>query len=146
MAEENNGSTDADRPSAGKRVLVVEDETTIRETVGALLTSEGYEVITAADGSEALTQAQQASPDVIILDLGLPSTDPGAGQFDGFGVMQWLGVRLPKFIPVIVLTARQDETTRRQAAALGATAFVAKPFAPKDLLAAVQEVVAKRSG
>jgi two-component system alkaline phosphatase synthesis response regulator PhoP len=145
MVEDKISPTDATRTPPCKKVLVVEDESTIRETVSQILLSEGFEVITAADGSEALSQAQQASPDVIVLDIGLPSTDPGAGQFDGFGVMQWLGVRLPKFIPVIVLTARQDDATRRQAEALGSAAFLAKPFAPKDLLTAVQKAVAGRS-
>lgn len=140
MAATNNAPTGASGASAGKRILVVEDEAIIRETVRQLLTSEGYDVVTAEDGSEALTQAKQTSPDAIILDIGLPSAEPGAGQFDGFGVMQWLALRLPKVIPVIVLTARQDEATRRRAESLGASRFLAKPFAPKDLISAVREV------
>ena len=141
MAETAGRPADVPFAPAGKTVLVVEDEKTVRESVSLLLTSEGYQVVTAVDGSEALTQAQQTSPDLIILDLGLPSADPGAGQFDGFAVMQWLGVRLPKFIPVVVLTARQDDATRRQAEALGVTAFMAKPFAPGELLATVRKAI-----
>jgi len=141
LFEDNHGEKQTPAVLAGKRVLVVEDEANIRETVSQLLAWEGCEVITAADGSEALTQAQQASPDVIILDLGLPSADPGGGQFDGFGVMKWLDLRLPRRIPVIVLTARQDEVTRRQAEALGASVFLAKPFSPGDLTAAVHKVI-----
>ena len=142
MAQASHRASDAAGASGKARILLVEDETTIREAVCQLLKAEGYEVLTASDGSEALTTAQEASPQLIILDLGLPSAEPGAGQFDGFGVMQWLSVRLPKFIPVIVFTARQDESTRRQAQAMGAAAFLAKPFDPKELMSAVQKILA----
>lgn len=141
MAERSKAGVKVPIAAVGKRVLVVEDDVNIRESVRQLLAYEGYEVITAADGSEALTQAQQASPDVIILDLGLPSADPGGGQFDGFGVMKWLDLRLPRRIPVIVLTARQDEETRRQAEALGASVFLTKPFRQGDLAAALRDVM-----
>jgi len=138
MVEAGSRSPAAPEALAGKRVLVVEDEANIRETVAQLLTHEGCDVILASDGSEAITQARQASPDVIILDLGLPSSDPGGAQFDGFEVMKWLDMRLPIRIPVVVLTAQQDEATRRQAEAFGASVFVAKPFKPLDLKVALR--------
>jgi CheY-like chemotaxis protein len=121
--------------------LIVEDEDNIRESVRMLLAWEGCEIITAADGSEALAQAQQASPDVMVLDLGLPSPDPAGGQFDGFAVMRWLDLRLLRRIPVVVLTARQDEAARSQAKTLGATEFLVKPFDPGDLTVAVRRAV-----
>jgi CheY-like chemotaxis protein len=103
------------------------------------LRSEGFEVNSAVDGAEALAQAQLIVPDVIVLDLTLPSMEAGAGQLDGFGVLKWLSLRLPKSIPVIILTGRQDESTRREAEALGASAFIGKPFLPRDLLGAVRQ-------
>jgi CheY-like chemotaxis protein len=138
MVEASSTDPEAPEALAGKRVLVVEDEANVRDAVSQLLTHEGCKVIMAADGSEAIAQARQASPDVIILDLGLPSADPGGAQFDGFEVMRWLDMRLPTRIPVVVLTARQDEATRRQAEALGASMFVAKPFKPLDLKVALR--------
>ncbi len=142
MADRSNSAAQGDKSLAGKRILVVEDDPNVRKAVGQLLAAEGCEVATATDGAEALAQAQQVLPDVIILDLSLPSPDPGGGQFDGFAVMKWLELRLPKAIPVIVLTGRQDEATRREAEAMGARAFMGKPFSARDLVAAIRDVIA----
>jgi CheY-like chemotaxis protein len=129
-------------PPTGKRILVVEDESIVRRTVTHLLTEHGYDVIGAVDGSEAVTQAQNMAPDLIVLDLGLPQ-DPFAGaNFDGFGVMQWLNRRLEGHaIPVVVLTARQDAESRRRAIELGASVYLTKPFKPGDLIEAIRVVL-----
>jgi DNA-binding response OmpR family regulator len=136
---------EAARAGSHHRVLVVEDDATTRKLVGQILIREGYEVATAADGAEAISQAKRLLPDVMILDLALPSTDPGAGQFDGFGVLRWLDLQLPKRVPTIVLTCRQDEAARREAEALGVDRFITKPFAYDELTMAVREAVNRRS-
>ncbi len=123
------------------RVLVVEDDRTTRELVSQLLNRAGYDVIAVADGSEALTEASRFSPQVIVLDLMLPSTEPGGGQFDGFGVLKWLNMRLARPIPAMVLTCRQDEPSRRLAASLGASKYLTKPFKHQELLDAIQDLM-----
>ena len=129
-------------PAQRKRILVVEDERVIRSALATLLTDQGYEVLSAADGSEAMTMAQSQLPDLILLDLGLPSDPFSGGNFDGFGVMQWLQRRITeKQIPVIVLTARQDKTNRQRAFDLGASVFLTKPFVPEELFKAIRIVL-----
>jgi DNA-binding response OmpR family regulator len=130
---------------SNNRVLIVEDDATTRKLVSQILVREGYEVTTAADGAEAICQAKRLLPDVMILDLALPSMDPGAGQFDGFGVLRWLDLQLPKSIPTIILTCRQDENARCEADALGVQRYITKPFRCEELTAAVGEVINRRS-
>jgi DNA-binding response OmpR family regulator len=125
-----------------KRILVVEDDRVVQRAVRDLLMAEGYEVLAALDGSEGMTQAQHAEPDLILLDLGLPSDPFGGGNFDGFGVMQWLGRRMTdKRVPIIVLTARHDQESRRRAFEFGASAYLTKPFQPPELLKAIRIVL-----
>ena len=114
----------------------------VRSVLATLLTDQGYEVLSAVDGSEAMTMAQNQLPDLILLDLGLPSDPFGGGNFDGFGVMQWLRRRITgKQIPVIILTARQDKATRQRAYDLGASVFLTKPFVPEELFKAIRIVL-----
>jgi CheY-like chemotaxis protein len=141
MADNDNSPAQTGTTLAGRRVLVVEDDPNVRKAVGQLLAAEGCEIAMAADGAEGLAQAQQVLPEVIILDLSLPSADPWGGDFDGFGVMTWLERRLGRALPVVVLTGRQDEATRRQAEAKGVSAFITKPFNPRDLVAAVRNAL-----
>jgi len=127
---------------SGKRILVVEDDRVVQRAVRDLLVTEGYEVLAALDGSEGMMQAQHAAPDLILLDLGLPSDPFGGGNFDGFGVMEWLGRRMrDKRIPIIILTARHDEESRRHAFESGASAYLTKPFKPQELLKAIRIVL-----
>jgi DNA-binding response OmpR family regulator len=136
MESSPNGGSEAF--STAKRVLVVEDERITRRTLERLLASQGYNISTAVDGSEALAEAQHNPPDLILLDLGLPSDPFGGGNFDGFGVMQWLNRRMPdKKIPIIVLTARQDAASRKTAYELGASLYMTKPFHPEELFKAI---------
>jgi two-component system OmpR family response regulator len=122
------------------RVLVVEDDRITSRLVSLILLREGYEVAAAGDGSEALMEAKRFSPDVMVLDLMLPSAEPGGGQFDGFGVLEWLNMRLSKPTPTIVLTCRQDEAARRLADSLGVRRYLTKPFRAQDLISAVYEL------
>jgi chemosensory pili system protein ChpA (sensor histidine kinase/response regulator) len=142
-AGDESDGTETTRAVPHTRVLVVEDDATTRKLVSQLLVREGYEVATAADGVEAIVQAKRVLPDLMILDLALPSMDPGAGQFDGFGVLRWLDLQLPKIVPTIVLTCRQDEAARGLANALGVRRFLTKPFRAQDLMTAVREVTSR---
>lgn len=123
----------ADLADAGRRrrVLVIDDEPTVREVVSRYLERDGYVVDAAADGEEARELLRQA-PDLVILDLMLPGMD---------GLAFLRDVRQAGSIPVIVLTARTDETDRVVGLELGADDYVVKPFSPRELVARVRSVL-----
>jgi DNA-binding response OmpR family regulator len=124
------------------KVLVVDDDATTRQLLNQLLTREGFTVATAADGADAIVEAKRFGPDAMILDLMLPSPDPGGGQLDGFGILRWLEMQSLKAFPIIVLTCRQDEEARRLADSLGAVRYFTKPFRTQELVAAINSVIA----
>ena len=117
------------------RVLVVEDDPTVAEVVVAYLEREGYDVTWLTDGAEGLAHALAAEPDLVILDLMLPSVD-------GLEVCRRLRATAP--VPVIMLTARGDEDDRIMGLDLGADDYVAKPFSPRELVARVKAVLRRR--
>jgi DNA-binding response OmpR family regulator len=119
------------REPAG-RVLVVDDEPMVREVVTSYLERDGYQVDATGDGSTALDMARARPPDLLILDVMLPSKD-------GFSVLQEL--RKTSSVPVILLTARTDETDRVLGLELGADDYVVKPFSPRELTARVRSVL-----
>jgi two-component system KDP operon response regulator KdpE len=110
----------------GARVLVVDDEPQIQRVLRPSLTASGYEVIEATTGRQALAAVREHSPDIIILDLGLP-------DMDGKEVLRKL--RILARTPVIVLSARDRESEKIAALDLGADDYVEKPFAMGELLA-----------
>jgi CheY-like chemotaxis protein len=116
-----------------RRLLVVDDDATIREMLDMVLVSEGYEVITAAHGAAALTLVDQIRPDVILLDMKMPI-------MDGWEFLRQYRRRPGAKVPIVVLTAAQDDT--RRAADVGAQAYIAKPFAIDDLIRAVDRCLA----
>jgi two-component system KDP operon response regulator KdpE len=111
---------------SGARVLVVDDEPQIQRVLRPSLTASGYEVLEAATGREALATVSANSPDLVILDLGLP-------DMDGKEVLRKL--RILTRTPVIVLSARDRESEKIAALDLGADDYVEKPFAMGELLA-----------
>ena len=117
--------------SAG-RVLVVDDEPMVREVVTRYLERDGFKVDATGDGLAALELARAREPDLLILDVMLPSKD-------GFSVLQEL--RKTSSVPVILLTARADETDRVLGLELGADDYVVKPFSPRELSARVRSVL-----
>jgi two-component system, OmpR family, response regulator ResD len=119
------------------RVLVVEDDPTVREVVVRYLEREGLSVEAVADGETALASAGAAWPDLVVLDLMLP-------RVDGFEVCRRLRAHAP--VPVIMLTARGDEDDRVIGLELGADDYVAKPFSPRELTARVKAVLRRASG
>lgn len=119
------------------RVLVVDDEPRIVQLVRDYLERAGFAVSTARDGREALMRARQDRPDLIVLDLGLP-------ELDGLEVTRRL--RRDSGVPIIMLTARDDETDKVVGLELGADDYVAKPFSPRELTARVRAVLRRHAG
>jgi len=116
-------------------ILVVDDEPKITQLVRDYLESAGFGVVTAGDGREALMRAHTEHPDLVILDLGLP-------QLDGLDVTRSL--RRDGDLPIIMLTARDDETDKLIGLELGADDYVTKPFSPRELVARVRAVLRRR--
>lgn len=115
-----------------KQILVVEDERRIAQIVRDYLERAGYRVTIASGGPEALASARARLPDLIVLDLGLP-------QMDGLEVTRKL--RKESNVPIIMLTARVDESDKLVGLELGADDYVTKPFSPKELVARVRTVL-----
>ena len=111
------------------RILVVEDQDSIRRMIEALVQARGYEVTAVSSGAKAIDVAMTDPPDMVLLDLNLP------GQYDGFDVCQRLrsdpGTRS---VPVVIISAMDDDASRARATAAGATAYYTKPFSPIALL------------
>lgn len=120
-----------------KVVLVVDDEPKIVEVVGDYLRTAGFSVTTAADGEGAIALAKARPPDLVVLDLGLPG-------LDGLDVARELRRASP--VPIIMLTARREETDRVVGLELGADDYLVKPFSPRELVARVRAVLRRAEG
>jgi two-component system, OmpR family, KDP operon response regulator KdpE len=118
------------------RVLLVDDDATLRQTLGIGLRAAGHEVLIAADGRTALDAARDDRPDIVVLDLGLP-------DLSGFDVLRRL--RAWSTVPVVVLSARAESSEKVEALDLGADDYVTKPFGMEELLARVR-AAARRAG
>jgi DNA-binding response OmpR family regulator len=124
------GSNAAAAP--GAQLLLVEDEESIGSLVRAYLEQTGYRVAWVRSGEDALATLDQLRPSVVILDIGLP------GQ-DGFDVCR--GIRARSTVPILMLTARDEEADRVAGLELGADDYVAKPFSPRELAARVKALL-----
>ena len=118
-------------------ILVVDDEKHIVELVELYLSKEGFRVISAADGAEALERVRQEGPSLVILDIMLP-------EVDGLDVLREL--RKTGGIPVIMLTAREGEVDKVVGLELGADDYLTKPFSPRELVARVKAVLRRVEG
>ena len=121
----------------GQKVLVVEDESSIREVVKLYLKRAGYEVRVAKDGLEAIEALTKEMPDLIVLDLMLP-------HVDGMEITRWLRERGD--VPIIMLTARREEADRIAGLEMGADDYVVKPFSPQELVSRVRAVLRRTYG
>ena len=114
------------------KVLVIEDERPIAEIIAFNLSKAGFDVAVAFDGEAGLLNARQETPDVIILDIMLP-------QLDGFAVCR--AVRSFSTVPIIMLTAKDEEVDKVLGLEIGADDYVTKPFSPRELIARVKAVL-----
>lgn len=118
-----------------KRILLVDDEKDMVFAVKMQLEAENFEVLTAADGQEALDKTHRDKPDLIILDVMLP-------KIDGYKVCRMLKFdKKYKNIPIIVLTARVQETDKKVGYEVGADVYLTKPFEPKVLIEHINQLL-----
>lgn len=117
---------------AGKMILVVDDEPQITELLNSYLTKEGYSVTDAADGEAALEAYRREQPDLILLDLMLP-------KLNGYEVCR--EIRAESRVPIIMLTARDEEPDKIVGLELGADDYITKPFSPREVVARVRAVL-----
>jgi DNA-binding response OmpR family regulator len=115
-----------------RTILVVDDEPTLRETLGEVLAADGYEVVTAADGREALLRFRERQPDLVVLDLMLPLLS---------GIEVCRIIRAESDVPVLMLTARSSELDKVVGLELGADDYVTKPFSLRELSARIRALL-----
>ncbi len=120
-----------------KKILVVDDEKKIVSVVRGYLEQAGFGVVTASDGQQALIVFRHEKPNLVLLDLGLP-------EVDGLDVARTL--RKESSVPIIMLTARIEETDRLIGLELGADDYIVKPFSPRELVARVRAVLRRVDG
>ncbi len=119
-----------------QRILIIEDEPTLVETITYNLQREGYDVLSARDGEAGLQAAQAQAPDLVILDLMLP-------KLNGLDVCRAL--RRTSSVPVLMLTARSSEADKVAGLDIGADDYVTKPFGMRELLARVKAMLGRQS-
>jgi two-component system phosphate regulon response regulator PhoB len=126
-------------PAMKQKILIVDDEPDALELIEVNLKSAGYDIVTAANGTEALRKAHASSPDLILLDVMLPA-------LDGLQVCKSLrsDPRL-SFVPIIMLTARTAEIDRVLGLELGADDYITKPFSPRELVLRVKNLLKRRA-
>jgi DNA-binding response OmpR family regulator len=123
--------------SGGGTVLVVEDEHAIASLVRTYLVREGYQVVCVSSGAEALSELPRHSPRIVVLDIGLP-------DIDGFEVCR--RIRARSSVPIVMLTARDEEPDRVAGLEVGADDYVLKPFSPRELVARVKAILRRSEG
>lgn len=120
--------------SAPLRVLIVEDEDSVRDVVRRYLERDGYDVLLAGDGKDGLRAAQEQSPDLVVLDIMLP-------RLDGLTICKALRGDTSSYVPIIMLTALDGVDDRITGLELGADDYLTKPFSPKELALRVRSVL-----
>jgi type II secretory ATPase GspE/PulE/Tfp pilus assembly ATPase PilB-like protein/ActR/RegA family two-component response regulator len=122
-------------PAAPPLMLVADDDPAMRVLIATILKAQGFEVAEAADGLEALDQAQRLNPAILLLDMDMP-------RLDGFGVLEALRRRLiGRSVPVIVVTARDDPATETRCIELGSEDYLTKPIQPSSLVVRIRAVL-----
>ncbi len=118
-----------------KKILIVDDSASLRQVLKISLQKAGYEVAEAGDGKEALTAAEGGGINLIVCDLNMPN-------MDGLTFVKHLKAKEEhKFTPIIMLTTESGEDRKMEGMALGAKAWLTKPFEPKQLLAAIEKLI-----
>lgn len=118
-----------------KVIMTVDDSSTVRQMVAFTLQNEGYDVIAAEDGADALKKANGAKIDMVITDLNMPN-------MDGIELIRALRQSPDhKFIPIVMLTSESQEGKKKEGKDAGATGWIVKPFKPEQLVAVVKKVL-----
>lgn len=118
-------------------IMVVDDQSSVRQLLQDYLTEQGYRVVTAADGQSALYTARHEQPDLILLDIMMP-------KMDGYQFLRQF--RLERRTPIIIITAREEETDAVLGLDLGADDYVTKPFRMRELTARIRAVLRRADG
>jgi two-component system cell cycle response regulator len=129
-----------------KKILVVDDNLVILQTVSMKLTADGYDVVTAEDAAGAVSAMRKEKPDLILLDIGFPPdvAHGGALAWDGFTIMNWLRrLEETKHIPIVIITGSDPVEYKARALAAGAISFFHKPINNADLLMVIRDALAK---
>jgi DNA-binding response OmpR family regulator len=122
------------------RILVIEDSDSVRQMIETLVSARGHEVVAVPSGAKGFESAVAHPPDAILLDLHL------AGSIDGFEVCEKLRAHeATRGVPIIVISALTDETSKQRATDAGATAYYTKPFSPTALLKELETIPARES-
>lgn len=121
---------------SSQTILVVDDDPQIRDVLGVALERAGFQTIMARDGAEGLEQAQAGNPSLAVLDIGLPEMD---------GLELCKAIRRKSDLPILFLTARDDEVDRILGLELGGDDYVTKPFSPRELVARVRAILKRVS-
>jgi two-component system, OmpR family, response regulator ResD len=121
-----------DVTSQQRRVLIVDDEETVREVVGQYLELEGFQILQASNGPEALHLAEKKPPDLVILDITLPG-------MDGLEICRRL--RAVSAVPILMLTAHAEDAEKLEGFRAGADDYITKPFNPRELVVRVQAIM-----
>jgi len=139
LAPERAAAPAGAQPAAMPLVMVVDDSLTVRKVTGRLLEREGYRVLTAKDGVEALAQLKDALPAVMLVDIEMP-------RMDGFDLTRQVRAEpRTRHIPIIIISSRTAEKHRTQALQLGVNAFLGKPYAESELLQAISDFIAAQA-
>ncbi|MEM6610514.1 MAG: response regulator transcription factor [Pseudomonadota bacterium] len=121
---------------SNQTILVVDDDPQIREILGMALERAGFDAVMARDGAEGLSQAKTIKPNLAVLDIGLPEMD---------GLELCKAIRRESDLPILFLTARDDEVDRILGLELGGDDYVTKPFSPRELVARVRAILKRSS-
>ncbi|MDD6882083.1 MAG: response regulator transcription factor [Eubacteriales bacterium] len=116
----------------GYRILVADDDINVHQSLNAYFRREGYQMLSAYDGSEAIGHVRKSRPDMVILDIMMPKMD---------GLMVCREIRKESNIPIIMLTAKGEEFDKLLGLELGADDYITKPFSPREVLARVKAVL-----
>ena len=119
----------------GKLIMTADDSASVRQMVAFTLKQNGYDVIEAVDGQDALTKLASQKVDMLLTDLNMPN-------LDGIGLIKGVrGGSLNKFIPIIMLTTESQDSKKAEGKAVGATGWIVKPFKPEQLIAVTKKVL-----
>jgi len=129
-----------------KTILIVDDNEIVIKTISLKLQGAGYRVVTAMDGSEAVSAARKENPDLILLDISFPPA-VGSVEWDGFRIMEWFHrLETVKRVPIIIITGSEDPKSKERATQSGAVAFFQKPLEHDYLLKVIRATLGEAAG